>query len=112
MFRLSDYIRSCTGNDAGKDERTARWDEVGEEAENEMAGLAVSYLTVQALVFCITGSLPRHSEHKHQVGVHHVGSDWSVLMLLFVAFVFAAMTVLLVACGSRVLRLRQHSPRE
>lgn len=74
--------------------RSEKWDEVAEEAENDLAGLCLSFLLVQGIIFILTGS----SGHSHESSGHHeVGHPIHVtVILLVVGITFAAITVFMV----------------
>jgi hypothetical protein len=58
MFRLADYIRNEIADYMGDEKAHEEWDEVGDESENDIAGLALSFLLVQVARYTITGVLP------------------------------------------------------
>jgi len=60
VYHIFDIIRERISHmdDGEKDEYEEKWDEETEEAENDVAGLSMSFLTVQALRFAISGILP------------------------------------------------------
>eukprot|EP00442_Polarella_glacialis_P019042 CAMPEP_0115162084 /NCGR_PEP_ID=MMETSP0227-20121206/71758_1 /TAXON_ID=89957 /ORGANISM="Polarella glacialis, Strain CCMP 1383" /LENGTH=447 /DNA_ID=CAMNT_0002574241 /DNA_START=28 /DNA_END=1369 /DNA_ORIENTATION=- len=60
LFAAMDSIRWKISHmdDGEEDEFEHKWDEETEEAENDVAGLSLSFLTVQALRFYISGILP------------------------------------------------------
>jgi len=92
LFRASDLIRTCLFS--GKGRILEVWDEIAEEAENEIASLALSFLIVQAVRYLISGYFPgpEGSEHDHL--------DHGILccLLLFGAsFAFVGMRIVLVA---------------
>jgi len=74
LFRMSDYYRSLVqANDVS--EAVQFWCEHGEETENEIGGLSLSFMLVQSLVFWSIGTLPPvHEEHHGGGEGHHPSS--------------------------------------
>jgi hypothetical protein len=60
VFFLLDVVREKIANsdDGVVDKYEAKWDEETEDAENDVAGLSLSFLTVQVIRFVISGDLP------------------------------------------------------
>ncbi|CAK8992971.1 Hypothetical protein SCF082_LOCUS3299 [Durusdinium trenchii] len=60
LYHIFDLIREKIAHmdDGEKDEYEEKWDEETEEAENDVAGLCMSFLTVQAIRFGISGFMP------------------------------------------------------
>jgi len=67
---LRDYVSEA--DDGEVDEYEAKWDEETEEAENDVAGLSLAFLTVQAFRFSISGVLPNVEgiESPETAGTH------------------------------------------
>jgi len=60
LQRVTDNIREriSRGDDGKVDEFEKKWDEETEEAENDVMGLTLSFLTINAMRFSLTGCLP------------------------------------------------------
>mmetsp|Transcript_74612 Transcript_74612/g.139311 ORF Transcript_74612/g.139311 Transcript_74612/m.139311 type:complete len:588 (-) Transcript_74612:149-1912(-) len=80
------------GDDGEIDEAEKVWDEETEEAENDVFGLAVSFLLVQSLRFLICGSLAdEEGEEEEEVLFSHGLGQTALLFscgLLFVGVIF------------------------
>jgi len=92
--KIRQYI--STMDDGEEDEFEVLWDEFTEEAENDVAGLSLSFLTVQALRFHLGGFLPNQEggETKEQE-VSHMGEQWHHLLLSSIVFFILSMIPLL-----------------
>jgi hypothetical protein len=98
LQRLMDNIRESVskGDDNKTDVFEALWDEECEEAENDVMGLALSFTTVGALRFLITGCLPNQEGKEEECKVeeylyHHTSSQKMMLFcsgLAFAALIF------------------------
>jgi hypothetical protein len=88
LFRLSEYVRNHLVG--GADAATATWDAEAEEAENDIAVLALSFLIVQALRYWISGVFP------NAYGVEEETEPvpaFKYLLLYGFSMVFAAVTI-------------------
>mmetsp|Transcript_20401 Transcript_20401/g.62009 ORF Transcript_20401/g.62009 Transcript_20401/m.62009 type:complete len:510 (+) Transcript_20401:195-1724(+) len=82
LFRAATEVRKHTSAlDGQVDERDELYMEHVEEAENETAGLSVSFLTVQAMRYWLTGQLPTISGHEHPEYEHPVGAVLGLVMM-------------------------------
>eukprot|EP00667_Euglena_gracilis_P006001 EG_transcript_6046 len=75
--------------DATKTAHEALWDEEVEEAEDDVVGLTVSFLTIQAIRFAITNELPSLSGELHTKPTHYASFLlllWSFASVLCVVF--------------------------
>merc|ERR1711884_1015572 len=64
LFRAAHEVRKRTSAlDGYVDERDELYDEYVEAAENDAAGLSVSFLAIQAVRFWLTGVLPDNQGH-------------------------------------------------
>lgn len=97
LYYLTNTIREriSASDDGEVDAFEEKWDEEAEEAENDIAGLSLSFLTVQCLRFQIGGVLPNVE------GVEPVAEAWThpssqVWLLTSAGIAFAAITVALV----------------
>mmetsp|Transcript_43333 Transcript_43333/g.99861 ORF Transcript_43333/g.99861 Transcript_43333/m.99861 type:complete len:589 (+) Transcript_43333:96-1862(+) len=95
LFHSMNIIRTKVshGDDGEIDETEKLWDEETEEAENDVFGLAVSFLLVQSLRFLICGNLAdEEGEEEAEVLLGH-GAVQTLLLyifgLLFVGVIFA-----------------------
>merc|ERR1719335_1446815 len=99
MFRLADSMRNdyfsapVRENDAVAKAAHEEWDEVGDESENDLAGLALSFLIVQVVRFSISGVLPSATGTEHPAEKHSVGDI--VWLYGFSVFFAAIMTIAL-----------------
>jgi hypothetical protein len=82
LFRLTDYMRNRVEKKGTAKHMVEVWEEASEEAENDVAGLALSYMLVQALIHVCLGLVLHHGEvvepgahgHGHHAeGVHAEG---------------------------------------
>lgn len=88
-FHFFDIIREkvSLSDDGGVDEYELKWDEETEESENDVAGLSLSFLTVQALRFAIGGVLPNvEGVENADTAASHSVDDWGVLLLCSLGF--------------------------
>eukprot|EP00927_Polykrikos_kofoidii_P066659 TRINITY_DN62214_c0_g1_i1.p1 TRINITY_DN62214_c0_g1~~TRINITY_DN62214_c0_g1_i1.p1 ORF type:complete len:620 (+),score=96.90 TRINITY_DN62214_c0_g1_i1:108-1967(+) len=106
MYYGFDVIRwkVSMSDDEIVDEYEKEWDVQTEEAENDVAGLSLSFLTVQALRFAITSHLPNvEGLEPHELAKNHGVFD-IVLVFAFGA-VFAIVSIV-------VLREYERTPKE
>jgi len=91
VFHILDGIRWRIANsdDGEVDEYEEAWDEEAEESENDVAGLSLSFLTVQALRFKFCGILPNAEGVLTGFEATHV----EVYELLLCGILFAAGSV-------------------
>lgn len=92
MQRVTDSVREkvSMGDDGEKDEFEEAWDEETEEAENDVMGLALSFLTVQGLRFMISGVMPNEEgQEEGKSAAEH--SSMQVYELLAMGIVFIAL---------------------
>merc|ERR1711871_1402681 len=86
------------------------WDEETEEAENDIAGLAISFLTVQAIRYGLSGVLPNtegleEPQHMHPVSCTVGLCGWSL------AFACGTMIIVLVLAKVKPKK-EEHGSRE
>lgn len=75
---IRDYIARM--DDGEKDEFEEKWNEETEESEHDVAGLSLSFLTVQALRFKIGGVLPNQEGIENDTDYSsHGGKQWHLL---------------------------------
>jgi hypothetical protein len=91
VFNMLDHVRSMTYGSSGKSERHHLYDEETEEAENDVISLAVSFLTIQAARFAISGVLPNSLGAEIPEEAHPMNC---VISLLFVGFASAVITII------------------
>jgi len=99
LQRITDNIRErvAMGDDGEKDEFEKLWDEETEEAENDVMGLVISFLTIQATRFAISGCLPNQEGKEEECSVeeylfhHSSGQKLGMfgMALFFTLFMFA-----------------------
>jgi len=121
LFVLSDYIRNIKVHEKGSTEEKVLmvWEEAAEEAENDVAGLCISFTLTQAVVALITGEeLTVHERRLHgqehqSHGGYHSGVELdhhpdgiaplgTILLVLLLSLVFAGLTVFTVYASSHV----------
>jgi len=89
MYHGYDNVREyiAMSDDGVKDEFEHLWDEETEEAEHDVAGLSLSFLTVQTLRFTISGTLPNQEgiEQWHILSAH-TSAECSRLLTCGLAF--------------------------
>jgi TRAP-type C4-dicarboxylate transport system permease small subunit len=91
LFRLSEYVRNHLVK-GGEQAATDAWDKEAEEAENDIAVLALSFLVVQALRYCISEDFP------NAYGVEHGTAPvtaWKIFLLSAFSLVFMALVMLI-----------------
>mmetsp|Transcript_7849 Transcript_7849/g.17235 ORF Transcript_7849/g.17235 Transcript_7849/m.17235 type:complete len:587 (-) Transcript_7849:256-2016(-) len=91
IFHLMNTLRTKVshGDDGSIDEAEEKWDEETEEAEDDVFGLAVSFLLVQSLRFLLCGSLANEEgEEEEEVLLSHTKAQ--VILLFACAGLFAA----------------------
>jgi len=89
MYHGYDIVREkvSLSDDNEIDEYELKWDEETEDSENDVAGLSLSFLTVQALRFAIGGTLPNvEGLEAHASGTSHDFHQWGALLLCGVVF--------------------------
>jgi len=113
IYHFFDIIRERISHmdDGEKDEYEEKWDEETEEAENDVAGLSLSFLTVQALRFGISGVLPNQEGIEiWSDAISHTSRQCHLLMGCGVGFFCLSLAVLnserlLEETSSRVQRM-------
>lgn len=103
MQRITDTIRErvSLGDDGTQDEFEKLWDEETEEAENDVMGLSLSFLTINAWRYFWTGCLPnqegKEEECPEKYGedylFHHPG--WQKVALMSQGLFFAGLVFLI-----------------
>mmetsp|Transcript_81398 Transcript_81398/g.254027 ORF Transcript_81398/g.254027 Transcript_81398/m.254027 type:complete len:485 (+) Transcript_81398:1-1455(+) len=105
LFRLADWFRGIYSTKLTFDAH-AEWDEEAEEAEMDIATIAISFLTIQAIRFCISGVLPHSTGMEEPQKAH----PWyCIVILLLVGIVFYLLTatmVAFIACEAREEMIR------
>mmetsp|Transcript_29909 Transcript_29909/g.81043 ORF Transcript_29909/g.81043 Transcript_29909/m.81043 type:complete len:559 (-) Transcript_29909:169-1845(-) len=89
MYQGYHRIRSHISNsdDGEIDEYEQVWDDETKESENDVAGLSLSFVTVQAIRFAIGGVLPNgEGIEGPSTQASHGGSQWQMLLLCGVGF--------------------------
>jgi len=94
LQRITAWIRErvCMGDDGEKDPFEEMWDDETEEAENDVMGLTISFMTVNAWRYCIIGCLPNNEGKEKPPACrpddfyHH--SDYEKALLWGSAFIF------------------------
>jgi len=129
LYRMSDGFRSLAQADVS--EAVQLWCEHGEETENEISGLSLSFMCVQSLVFAVTSTLPPvHIESHGSKGTHprahgpkhhaeHGNEDrdhltpWTAsLQLGAVGIVCASITMVLVYLTPKLPHVHKSSTRK
>jgi len=131
LFRMSDGYRSLVQVDDAS-EAVQLWCEHGEETENEIGGLSLSFMLVQSLVFATTSALPPvheehhgggeghhpsshgpnyHKEHGLEEG-HHLTKWISSVEVMVVGIVCAVITMVLVYLTQRLSHVHKGSTRK
>eukprot|EP00442_Polarella_glacialis_P000292 CAMPEP_0115115950 /NCGR_PEP_ID=MMETSP0227-20121206/42999_1 /TAXON_ID=89957 /ORGANISM="Polarella glacialis, Strain CCMP 1383" /LENGTH=687 /DNA_ID=CAMNT_0002516723 /DNA_START=46 /DNA_END=2110 /DNA_ORIENTATION=+ len=85
-YKVSDMIRYriAMGDDGVEDEFEKAWDEATEETEDDVMGLTVSFLLVQAIRFSVVGVLPNEEGNfEEDITV----SDYQVFMMVSIGVV-------------------------
>jgi hypothetical protein len=77
-----------------------KWDEETYESENEISGLAISFLLLQAVRFCLTGNMPDSMGIEETNFMH---PPWQIYSLAGVGMIFVAGEVLIVGLGSQFM---------
>lgn len=93
FYKLFDVFRNWIsyGDDGVCDVYEKKWDEETEEAENDVLGLSLSFLTVQAIRFWISGTLPNQEGNEpDEVANNHSTQEVIYLILSGVLFQIAA----------------------
>lgn len=81
-------LKIAMADDGEEDEHEKLWDEETEETEDDVIGLAISFLLTQALRFLIAGALPNaegEDEDWH--------SRWQCAVLIVISFVFVTVQI-------------------
>jgi len=95
MYTGYDTVREyiATADDGKKDEFEYLWDEEAEEVEHDIAGMSLSFLTVQAVRFHISGALPdQEGIEEWNMTVSHTGIQCK--QLLGIGFLFFLLSLL------------------
>jgi len=106
LSQVMDHVRDSVarGDDGKVDKSEELWDEVTEETEDDVIGLAVSFLVVQTLRLLVGGTLPNaEGEESEEGSSSH--SNWQVLMLVVIGTSFVLVEVL------RMLYIKFEFPR-
>lgn len=90
LFRLADYVRSVVKVSTQGHEK---WDAVVEEAENDFAGLVISFLNVQAFIDCLLGPPPSRHDDKHGHLDLRDRPEAGDILMFGLAHVFAGLTI-------------------
>jgi len=117
LFRFADYLRyrvlhaylsskegEVTGDQAEANNIVILWAHHGEEAENEIGGLSLSFLSVQTLVFFIVGELRHHKANETHDANHEAPLEPvdHILKIIGGAMVFVVLTVVSVIMSLKV----------
>lgn len=97
MYKVFDIIRNkiSLGDDGEVDEFEECWDKETEESENDVAGLCLSFLTVQVIRQAISGDLPNsEGQETDRIAYNHPTGEWVTLLLWAAAFVVGLLVVL------------------
>lgn len=97
IYHIFDVIRERIAHmdDGEKDAYEEKWDEETEEAENDVAGLSMSFLTVQALRYAISGILPNQEGlEPWGAAISHTPHQCHLLMGCGFIFFLLSMAVL------------------
>jgi len=93
--------RVSLGDDNEVDEYEALWHEETAESENDVAGLSLSFLTVQSIRFAIGGVLPnKEGVESPETEASHPGRQWQILVLC--GMCFGSLGILLIKAQSCV----------
>lgn len=94
VFFAFDLLRDkiAKSDDGEVDEYEAKWDEETEEAENDVAGLSLSFLTVQVIRFAISDKLP-NQEGLEEGDPKFSMSQWGSLLVCGLVFEVIAVLV-------------------
>jgi len=99
LQRVTDFVReTISGDDGDKDVFEELWDSECEESENDVMGLALSFTTVNALRFLITGCLPNQEGKEEGCGseeflYEHTMSEKVALVGLGLVFAFGVFVI-------------------
>ncbi|CAE7602075.1 unnamed protein product [Symbiodinium pilosum] len=96
IYHFFDVVREQISHmdDGEKDEYEMKWDEETEEAENDVAGLSLSFLTVQALRYGISGILPNQEGiESWSDAISHSSRQCHILMGCGVVFFMLSLSV-------------------
>lgn len=103
LFRMVDVARGQSYKRLSSNDTAALaiWEHVSEEAENDIAGLSVSFLLVEALNFVILSNVTTGVD---SLSAHHATQPMSqILLMALAATVFAVLTILHVWISARTL---------
>eukprot|EP00931_Biecheleriopsis_adriatica_P060994 TRINITY_DN36651_c0_g1_i1.p1 TRINITY_DN36651_c0_g1~~TRINITY_DN36651_c0_g1_i1.p1 ORF type:complete len:570 (-),score=136.83 TRINITY_DN36651_c0_g1_i1:65-1774(-) len=97
IYHAFDKVREKIAHmdDGEEDEFEKKWDEETEEAENDVAGLSLSFLTVQAIRFAISGILPNQEGLEiWEDAISHTPGQCHALLACGVGFFLVSVIVL------------------
>ncbi|CAE7273216.1 unnamed protein product [Symbiodinium microadriaticum] len=97
IYHFFDVVREHVAHmdDDKKDWYEEKWDEETEEAENDVAGLSLSFLTVQALRYAISGILPNQEGiESWSDAISHSSRQCHLLMGCGLVFFLLSLAVL------------------
>merc|ERR1719510_1736485 len=100
MNAKSSGVESEHAKDEVKENMKKKWEVTVVEAMNDVAALNVSFLTVQACRFNITGVLPNNMGIEEEHWLHDITAS---VLLFMVAVFFAASTIAMVRAQSTVV---------
>jgi len=93
--RVTNQVREAValGDDGVEDISEKMWDEETEETEDDVVGLAVSFLVVQTVRFAVGGSLP-NAEGQESAAAMEQHTGFQIMSLMGTGVVFAVLEVL------------------